>query len=104
MLFAWSTLIGWGYYGEKALQYLAGDKAIPVYRTLFVSVVYLGCVLKLETVWTLSDIFNGLMALPNLVALLCLSPLVAAETRAYVNARRQHAKQTPRDKLDGGLS
>ena len=92
VLFAWSTLIGWGYYGEKALQYLAGDKAIPVYRTIFVSAVYLGCVLRLETVWTLSDIFNGLMALPNLVALLILSPLVARETRAYINARKQHAK------------
>jgi AGCS family alanine or glycine:cation symporter len=84
VLFAWSTLIGWGYYGEKALEYLVGARAIPVYRTVFVSVVYLGCVLKLETVWTLSDIFNGLMALPNLVALLCLSPLVAAETKAYL--------------------
>ena len=92
-LFAWSTLIGWGYYGEKALQYLAGDKAIPVYRTIFVSVVYLGCVLKLETCWTIADIFNGLMALPNLVALLCLSPLVAAETRAYL-AQRIHADPT----------
>jgi AGCS family alanine or glycine:cation symporter len=92
VLFAWSTLIGWGYYGEKALQYLAGDKAIPVYRTIFVSVVYLGCVSRLETVWTLSDIFNGLMALPNLIALLLLSPLVAAETRAYISARKQRAK------------
>jgi AGCS family alanine or glycine:cation symporter len=92
VLFAWSTLIGWGYYGEKALEYLAGSKAIPVYRTLFVSVVYLGCVVKLETAWTLSDIFNGLMALPNLMALLLLSPLVAAETRAYVTARKRHAK------------
>jgi AGCS family alanine or glycine:cation symporter len=89
VLFAWSTLIGWGYYGEKALQYLAGDKAIPVYRTIFVSVVYLGCVLKLETCWTLADIFNGLMAVPNLIALLCLSPLVAAETRAYLADRRR---------------
>ncbi len=88
-LFAWSTLIGWGYYGEKALEYLAGTKAIPVYRTVFVSVVYLGCVLKLETVWTLSDIFNGLMALPNLVALLCLSPLVVTETRAYLDDRKR---------------
>jgi len=89
VLFAWSTLIGWGYYGEKALQYLAGDKAIPVYRSIFVSVVYVGCVLRLETVWTLSDIFNGLMALPNLVALLCLSPIVASETRAYLATRRR---------------
>jgi AGCS family alanine or glycine:cation symporter len=87
VLFAWSTLIGWGYYGEKALQYLIGDKAIPAYRTIFVSVVYLGCVTRLETCWTLADIFNGLMALPNLIALLCLSPIVAAETRAYLKKK-----------------
>jgi len=92
ILFAWSTLIGWGYYGEKALQYLVGIKAIPIYRTVFVAVVYVGCVAKLETCWTLSDIFNGLMALPNLVALLCLSPLVAKETRTYVEARKNRAK------------
>ena len=87
VLFAWSTLIGWGYYGEKALQYLVGVKAIPIYRTVFVGVVYVGCVAHLETCWTLSDIFNGLMALPNLIALLVLSPLVAAETKAYIDAR-----------------
>lgn len=90
-LFAWSTLIGWGYYGEKALEYLVGTKAIPAYRTVFVSVVYLGCVMKLETCWTIADIFNGLMALPNLVALLLLSPLVAKETQAYL-AERANAK------------
>jgi len=89
-LFAWSTLISWGYYGEKALQYLAGDKSIPLYRAIFVLFVYVGCVLKLETVWTLSDIFNGLMALPNLIALLYLSPVVISETKAYI-ARRKTA-------------
>lgn len=89
VLFAWSTLIGWGYYGEKALEYLAGTKAIPIYRTVFVSVVYLGCVSKLDVCWTLADIFNGLMALPNLVALLCLSPQVVAETRAYLAGRHR---------------
>lgn len=87
VLFAWSTLIGWGYYGEKALEYLAGTRAIPFYRTVFVLIVYLGSVVRLETAWTLADIFNGLMALPNLVALLFLSPVVVAETRAYL-ARR----------------
>jgi len=90
ILFAWSTLIGWGYYGEKALQYLAGDKAIPFYRGLFVLFVYVGCVIELETAWTLSDIFNGLMAVPNLIALLCLSPIVISETQAYI-ARRKTA-------------
>ena len=62
------------------------------HRAVFVAVVYVGCVAKLDVCWTLSDIFNGLMALPNLVALLCLSPLVAKETRAYVEARKKRAK------------
>lgn len=92
ILFAWSTLIGWGYYGEKALQYLAGDKSIPIYRGVFVIFVYIGCVLKLETAWTLSDIFNGLMAVPNLIALVCLSPIVVSETKAYISKRKSLAK------------
>lgn len=91
ILFAWSTLIGWGYYGEKALQYLAGDKSIPIYRAVFVVFVYVGCVLKLETAWTLSDIFNGLMAVPNLIALLFLSPIVVSETKAYITKRKTAA-------------
>ena len=90
ILFAWSTLIGWGYYGEKALQYLAGDKSIPFYRGVFVLFVYIGSVMELKTAWTLSDIFNGLMAIPNLIALLCLSPIVVSETKAYI-ARRKTA-------------
>jgi len=97
VLFAWSTLIGWVYYGEKALEYLIGIRAIPVYRTVYVSVVYVGCVTQLETCWTIADIFNGLMALPNLVALLCLSPLVLAETRTYLRERgRPDAGQSKR--------
>lgn len=83
-LFAFSTLIGWGYYGERALVYLVGLKAILPYRVIFTCVVWLGAVLKLETVWTLSDIFNGLMALPNLVALMCLTPVIISETRRYI--------------------
>lgn len=82
-LFAWSTIIGWAYYGEKACQYLAGEIIIPVYRVFFVAAVYFGCVMRLETCWTLSDIFNGLMAFPNLLALVCLTGIVVSETREY---------------------
>lgn len=99
-LFAWSTLIGWGYYGEKALQYLVGEKAIPVYRTVFVSTVYIGCIMRLETCWTLADIFNGLMALPNLIALLLLSPVIRSETRAYLDARSSGHPSSARSSLD----
>lgn len=85
-LFAWPTLTGRGYYGEKARQYLIGEKATPTYRTVFVSAVYVGCVIRLETCWTLADIFNGLMARPNLRARLLLSPVILAEKRAYLTA------------------
>lgn len=81
--FAFTTLLGWAYYGERNMDYLLGRKAVVPYRILFVLVIYLGAVTKLETVWTFSDIANGLMALPNLVGLLILSPLVARETRAF---------------------
>lgn len=82
-LFAYSTLIGWGYYGERALAYLLGIRSLVPYRCVFIVFVWVGAVSKLETVWTISDIFNGLMALPNLLALLCLTPVIIEETRRY---------------------
>lgn len=90
-LFAWSTMIGWAYYGEKACQYLAGERIIPVYRGAFVAVVYFGCVMRLETCWTIADIFNGLMAFPNLLALVCLSGIVVSETRDYLAVKAASA-------------
>ena len=83
ILFAYSTLIGWSYYGEKAIEYLWGEKVIPYYRGVWVLLAGIGAVLKLDLVWTLSDIFNGLMAFPNLVALLVLSPVIIRETTKY---------------------
>ncbi|HAR41835.1 MAG TPA: sodium:alanine symporter family protein [Bdellovibrionales bacterium] len=83
ILFAYSTLIGWSYYGEKAIEYLWGEKVIPYYRGVWVLLAGVGAVLKLDFVWTLSDIFNGLMAFPNLVALLVLSPVIIRETTKY---------------------
>ncbi len=84
ILFAYSTLIGWGYYGERALIYLTGVWSIRYYRLVFLGVIWLGATLQLQTVWTLSDIFNGLMAFPNLVAVMCMTPLVISETRRYI--------------------
>lgn len=86
ILFAYSTLIGWGYYGEQALSYLTGFRGIKIYRILFVCMVWVGAVTRLEVVWTFSDVFNGLMALPNLIALLCLTPVILEETRRYAKA------------------
>jgi Na+/alanine symporter len=68
---------------EKSLEYLLGKKSIKPYRLIYVILVYVGVVVKLDLVWTLADIMNGLMALPNLVALMGLSGIVAAETRNY---------------------
>jgi len=83
ILFAYSTIIGWCYYGEKSIEYLWGEKVVKPYRVVWVIFVALGAVLKLELVWNISDVFNGLMAFPNLVALLALSPVIARETREY---------------------
>lgn len=83
MFFAYSTILGWSYYGEKSLEYLMGWRAVPRYRVLFCLAVFLGAVLELELVWNISDVFNGLMAVPNLIGLLGLSGIVYRETRKY---------------------
>ena len=88
-LFAYSTTIGWSYYGERALQSLAGLKWAVTYQVVFCFLLIVGAVSELEEVWTFSDIANGLMAFPNLVALLMLSPVALAETRRYLAARAQ---------------
>ncbi|HSL18036.1 MAG TPA: sodium:alanine symporter family protein [Methylomirabilota bacterium] len=87
-MFAFSTILGWSYYGEKSAEYLGGERMIPPYRLLFVAAVFLGSLLKLDVVWLMSDVMNGLMALPNLVGLLLLSGVIAAETRRYFGGRR----------------
>ncbi|MGC4429286.1 sodium:alanine symporter family protein [Streptococcus suis] len=83
VLFAFTTILGWSYYGERCIEFLFGTKAILPYRLLFVAMVALGGFLKLDLIWTIADIVNGLMALPNLIALLALSPVIIKETRQY---------------------
>lgn len=92
ILFAYSTIIGWCYYGEKSMEYLWGEKVIKPYRVVWVIFVALGAFLKLNLVWNISDVFNGLMAFPNLVALLMLSPIIAKETREYFAPERERLK------------
>jgi AGCS family alanine or glycine:cation symporter len=87
-LFAFSTLLGWGYYGGRSVEFLLGERAILPYRLLFIGAAYLGAVRSLEFVWTFSDLMNGLMALPNLVGLILLSGVASRETRAYLEKRR----------------
>jgi len=89
VLFAYSTLVGWGYYGEKAMEYLFHEKVIMPYRVIFCIFVYIGAVTKLESVWNFADIMNGLMAIPNLIALVALSGVVVLETKRLTRLRRR---------------
>ncbi len=83
VLFAFTTILGWNYYGERACVYLFGVKSIKIYRVIFIALIALGVFLKLDLIWILADIVNGLMAIPNLIALLFLSGVVIRETKLY---------------------
>ena len=85
VFFAFTTILGWDYYSERCLEYLTGGRmrAVKVYRWVYIAAVFVGPYLTVEAVWTIADIFNGLMAIPNIIALLALSGVVARETRAY---------------------
>ena len=82
--FAYSTILGWSYYGERAAEYLLGKKAILPYKVLFIAVVVCAPVLALDLVWTIADVLNAFMAIPNLIAVLLLSGVIAAETKHYL--------------------
>ncbi|HNW60064.1 MAG TPA: sodium:alanine symporter family protein [bacterium] len=84
LTFVFSTILGWSYYGEKAMEYLVGSKAVLPYRVLWCIVVFLGSVFSLQFVWDFADLANGLMAIPNLIALLALSGVLVRETREYL--------------------
>lgn len=84
LTFVFSTILGWSYYGEKAIEYLLGSKAIKPYRCLWVVFVMIGSVVSLKAVWTFADIANGLMAVPNLIALLLLNKVIVSETREHL--------------------
>ncbi len=94
VFFAYSTIIGWAYYGEKCLEYLLGVKALFPYRLLYAALVMVGANIKLELVWNFADVMNGLMAIPNLIGLLGLSGVVVAETNRFLAARK--ARPLPR--------
>ena len=84
VLFAFSTILGWSYYGERNIERLFGRRAVVPFRIFFSLVVFVGCTTELEVVWNFADVANGLMALPNLVGILILSGLIARETRFYL--------------------
>ena len=84
ILFAFTTILGWNYYGERCIEYLFGVKSIMPYRVIFICLIASGAFLKLEAIWLLADIVNGLMAIPNLIALLGLTGVIVSETKLYM--------------------
>ena len=88
IFFAYSTILGWCYYGEKSIEYLFGNKAVLPYRLIFICFVGVGAVAKLSLVWNISDTLNGLMAIPNLIGLLLLTPVVVSETKKYFDNKK----------------
>lgn len=88
-LFAFTTILGWNYYGERCIEYLLGVNAILPYRLIFIGLIACGPFLKLEAIWVLADIVNGLMAIPNLIALLGLTGVIVAETKRYFDYVKQ---------------
>ena len=83
-VFAFTTILGWSYYGERCVEYLFGPKGIPVYRLVFLVVLFIGAVANLDLVWSFADLMNGLMSFPNLISVLLLSGVIVAETRHYL--------------------
>ena len=88
LTFAFTTILGWCYYGERAVEYLKGKRWMLAYRVLFVAMVFVGSIISLDIVWNAADCMNALMAIPNLIALLLLSNVIARETKHYLYGNR----------------
>jgi AGCS family alanine or glycine:cation symporter len=95
LMFAFSTVLGWSHYGAKAMEYLFGERSVIVYKILFVIAVFSGAVMGENLAWELSDTFNGLMMLPNLIGVIVLSPEVYRCTRNYVDRHMRHKDTEP---------
>ncbi len=96
VLFAFSTVLGWAYYGERCVEYCMGKKALIPYRLLYILVAAIAPVVALDLVWTIADILNALMAVPNLIAVLLLSPVIVKETKKYLNdLDAKHHEEVP---------
>lgn len=93
--FAFSTILGWCYYGEKAMEYLKGKKWMLVYRAIFIVAVFIGAMVNLAVVWNIADIANALMAIPNMISLIFLSGIIAKETQKYLWENRLDETEDP---------
>ena len=85
VFFAFTTILGWDYYSERCLEYMTGGSktAVIIYRWLYILAVFIGPYMTVSAVWTIADIFNGLMAFPNLIAILALNGIIVKETKDY---------------------
>lgn len=94
VFFAFTTILGWDYYSERCLEYLVGgnQKVVKVYRWIYILAIFIGPFMTVSAVWTIADIFNGLMAIPNLIALVALSGVVVAETKIYLSRIKEKLK------------
>lgn len=95
LLFAFTTVLGWSQYGGKAVEYLFGIKGAKIYKVVFVAIIVLGAVMTSSLAWDISDTFNGLMMIPNLIAVVALSPLVARITKNYVDRKIKNKNVKP---------
>ncbi len=100
LTFVFSTIIGWSYYGERAMEYLFGKKSIKPYRVAWVLFVFVGSVSALPLVWNFSDMTNALMAIPNLIALLLLNKVIVAETKTHLWDK----VEAPQNAADAGMA
>ena len=95
LMFAFTTVLGWSHYGSKAVEYLLGLNTTKVYRVIFVLTIVLGSILTSSIAWDISDTFNGLMMIPNLIGVLALSPVVSKITKNYVNRKINGKDEEP---------
>jgi alanine or glycine:cation symporter, AGCS family len=98
VLFGFSTIIGWAYYGEKCIEYIFGERSIVFYRIVFLIIVMMGSILGIEIVWPLADIFNGLMAIPNLIGLFFLSKIIQTESFIFFDLLKREKKMKKQKK------
>ena len=102
VFFAFTTILGWDYYGERCLEYLTNRSktAVKVYRILYIIAVFIGPYMTVAAVWTIADIFNGLMAIPTVIALIALSGVVAKETKEYFAEKKDELPEAEKVTVD----
>ena len=95
LLFAFSTVLGWSHYGSKSFEYLFNEKYVFIYKIIFIAFIVIGATMELTLAWDLSDTFNGLMAIPNLIGVIVLSPIVFKITKNYIDRRKRNKQIRP---------